>query len=88
LTNLTIDIIRDALHKMGPAYPHQEIKCGNMDEFIHAVKRRTGQEIVKTSKTCAYFCGVEVQVSPHVPIDKAVVIVDGMAKGIIDLRGQ
>lgn len=83
---LTIDMLRDAAKKMGSPPPRQEIKCGDLDEFIAAIKRKTGQSVHKVSREYGVFSGIEVTVSPAVPIDKAIVIVDGQVKSIINLR--
>tara|TARA_R110000851_G_scaffold316698_1_gene479900 strand:- start:448 stop:723 length:276 start_codon:yes stop_codon:yes gene_type:complete len=81
-----MDMIRDTMRLIGSAPPQQEIKCGDLDEFVAAVKRQTGKDVIKASREFATFNGIEVKVSPHVPIDKAIVLENGQVKSIIDLR--
>ena len=86
MSNLTMHMIRDAMAKVGEPPPRQEIKCGDIDEFVAAIDRKTGQTVLRMSKSYAVYAGIEVKVSPHVPIDKAVVIEGGEIKSIINLR--
>jgi hypothetical protein len=86
MTTLTIDMMRDAMRKVGTPPPCQEIKCGNLDEFVAAIERKTGKAVHKVSNSSGVFSGIEVKVSPLIPTDKAVVLVDGEIKSIIDLR--
>lgn len=88
MSTLTMDMLRDAMRKIGPIAPKQEIKCGDLDEFIHAVKRQTGSDITKVSRSQGSFCGIEVRVSPLVPVDKAVVLEGGQVKSIINLQTE
>lgn len=86
MTTLTMEMLLDAKRRLGAPPPRQQIRCGNLDEFMAAIERQTGQSCVKTSKITAIFGGVEVVVSRSVPVDKAVVFEGGMIKSIIDLR--
>jgi hypothetical protein len=86
MSALTIDMLRDAARKMGSPPPKQEIKCGDLDEFIAAIKRQTGQDAVRLSRSLGFFKGIEVKVSAAVPVDKAIVLEDGQVKSIINLR--
>jgi hypothetical protein len=83
---LTMDMLRDAAKKIGAQPPHQEIKCGDLGEFIAAVKRQTGQDVIRQSKSLGFIGGIEVKVSAAVPVDKAIVLEDGQVKSIVNLR--
>lgn len=85
---LTIDILRDVDRMLVTPPPKQEIQCGDLDEFIAAVKRHSGNHVHKLSKHIGNFGGVKVEVSPYVPVDKAVVLEDGQVKSLINLRGN
>lgn len=86
MSTLTLEMMREAMRKIGPPPPKQEIHCGDMDEFIHAFQRKTGREVERQSKHFGTFGGIEIRTSKAVPVDKAIVFEDGEIKSIIDLR--
>jgi hypothetical protein len=88
MTTFILDMMREAMRKVGPPPPKLEIHCGDMDEFIHAVLRLTGREVVRHSKHMGSLCGIEVRASKAVPVDKAIVLEDGQIKSIINLRAE
>ncbi|MFV1535193.1 hypothetical protein VWX96_17335 [Phaeobacter sp. A90a-4f] len=88
MTTLTLDMMLEVMRKVGPPPPKQEIHCGDMDEFIHAFQRRTGQEVARHSKHMGSFGGIEIRTSKAVPVDKAIVFEDGKIKSIINLRDE